>query len=79
MRDGAGADEGYVAYGGVRSEMVGRLGPADKGLDEIGGVNAALKGGAGDGCKEGGRPGGAFGGFDNNGGAGEDGRYYRTY
>lgn len=67
MGNGPGADEGYVTYGGVRSEMVGRLRPADEGLDKIGGVVAALKGGAGDGCEEGSGPGGAFRGFDDNG------------
>ena len=44
----AGADEGYVGYGGVRGEVVSGLGPAGDGLDEVGGVATGGEGGTGD-------------------------------
>lgn len=77
--DGARTNEGDMANGWVGGEVIGGLGPADEGLNKVGGVSAALERGAGDGGEEGGGPGRAFGGFDNDGAAGEQGGNYGTY
>jgi len=50
--------------------------PADERLDEVGGVAAGGEGCAGDGGGIGEGPGGLFGGFDEDGGACEEGGYY---
>ena len=54
-------------------KVIGGGGPADEGLDEVGGVAAGGQGGAGDGGGVGEGPGGLFGGFDEEGGTGEKG------
>lgn len=47
--DGARADKGYMRYARVGGEVVGGIGPAGEGLDQVGRVGAGDKGGTGDG------------------------------
>jgi hypothetical protein len=67
------ADEGYVCDVGVRGEVVGDGGPADDGLDDVGGVAACYEGRGCDRGEVGAGPGGRFGALDYDGVAGEYG------
>jgi hypothetical protein len=60
----------------VGGEVVGDVGPADDGLDDVWRVAASLEGARCNGGEVGGGPGGGFGTFDYDGVAGEDGGYY---
>ena len=73
MCDGPGADEGDVGDVRVGGQVVGGGGPEREGLQEVGRVAAGLQGVLGDGGEEGGRPGRLLGGFEEEGGAGEEG------
>jgi len=53
--------------------VVGDIGPADDGLDDVGRVSAGDEGAGSDGGEVGGRPGGGFRAFDYDSVAGEDG------
>ena len=78
LGDGLGADESDVRDAGVRGEVRSRLRPEEKGLHELWGVAAGGEGLAGYGGEVGGRPGGTFGGLDDDGVACEEAGYHGT-
>lgn len=57
------------------SEVGGGLGPAEDGLDQVGGVPAGNEGGFGNRGVVLSAPGGVFRGFEDEGGAREEGGY----